>query len=210
MRIHFTCLIAVMMCLVVSPSAHATLWNESGDAGELPNNADIAIGSGPLTQINGTAVGLEDVDMYQILITDPNTFSAIGTGGLTYGPPRMFLFNSAGYGVAGYIDSTNTGVMITDAFVSSPGIYYLAYSAGSIPGASNLGSNELWFLNPYDVERAPDGPGAALPIADWSLMPLPFSLDSYTITLTGAAFVPEPGVLGLLMPAWMGVCLRRR
>ncbi|GAB4108261.1 MAG: hypothetical protein Kow00105_14750 [Phycisphaeraceae bacterium] len=210
MRIHFTCVITVIICIVVSSTVNATVWNESGDAGELPNTADVVSGSGTLTQINGTVPGPDDIDMYQILITDPNTFSATGTAGLTFGPPRMFLFNSAGYGVAGYIDSTNTGVMITDTFVSSPGIYYLAYSAGSIPGATNTGSNELWLLNPFDVERAPDGPGATLPIAGWSPMPVPYSPIGYTITLTGAAFVPEPGMLGLLIPALLGVCLRRR
>ena len=201
----------VIAGVLVAAQAGATTWWESADVGELLGTADAVVGVGALTQINGSFPGPDDVDMYLIQITDPNTFSASGTGGLPFGPPRMFLFDSAGVGVTGYFDSANIGATITNTFVTSPGLYYLAYSGYSHPLDAPTAGQALWATTPTDVERIPDGLAAANPVAGWSASIVPFNPVNCTITLTGASFIPEPiTVLLLATGAAIGLLLRRR
>lgn len=203
----FVC-VAVAVCAAVH--AQATVWNESTDAGDLVGTAEVITGSGPLTTINGVFPGPDDVDLYQIQITDPNTFSASGTGVLPFGPPKMFLFDATGIGVTGYDDSTNTGAAISSINVTNPGLYFLAYSGFSLPEDFTTFNNLIWLNGPQNIERVPDGSGAAAPLGSWSPAPVPFAPTNYAITLTGAAFVPEPGTAMLLL-AGMGIgAVRRR
>ena len=190
--------------------SYATVWNEASDAGNLPGTADIVAGTGALNQINGVFPGPNDIDMYLIRITDPNSFSATGTGGLPFGPPRIFLFDASGVGVAGYFDSSNTGAALSSTFVTSPGLYYLAYSGFSHPYDSTTLGVVLWQPSPADTERAPDGPAAANPVQDWSPSILPYGPTNYTINLTGAAYVPEPGAATIALLGVMAGVLRRR
>jgi len=173
--------------VVFSASTHATVWNEAGDAGGLPKTAQVVVGAGALNQINGHVTGPNDVEMYLIRVVNPAAFSASATAGLTFGPPSLLLFDAQGFGVTGYDDSTNTGAAISAANVNAAGLYFLAYSASALPFDAKF--NALWQDNPRDVERAPDGHGAANPIAFWGPTILPYALDEYTIALTGTRYV---------------------
>jgi hypothetical protein len=208
-------LLAAGALMLSASNASALTWDETtdggGDAGYLLSTVQATTGAGALTQITGDITTPEDVDMYLISITNASTFSATSTGGLTYGPPRLFLFDATGNGVSGYVDSTNTGAAISDTLVVTPGTYHLALSGFSYPLAA--GSQEIWVMpGTTDVERAPDGVAAASPLDDWSPSIVPFAVDSYTITLTGAALVPEPSSLALaaLMLLSLLGCGRRR
>lgn len=198
------------IALVWVSSAAATVWNEAGDAGHFTGTADVVAGSGPLNQINGVFPGPDDVDMFLIRITDPNAFSAIGTGAFPFGPPRMFLFDASGIGVAGYFDSTNGGAALSSANVSSAGLYYLAYSGFSYPEDNISSGQAIWLQTPTDIERVPDGVGAVNAVAGWSASIVPYAPTNYTINLTGAAYVPEPASGLLLVTLLAGVTRGRR
>lgn len=68
--------------------------------------------------------------MYAIWIPSATGFSAVSSGGFSIFSPTMFLFDATGYGVTGYIDGTNTGAALSDVFITSPGLYYLAIVGG--------------------------------------------------------------------------------
>ena len=209
-------LLPVILIVSLAATASATTWDETtdggGDAGELITSAQILSGTGPLTQITGIADGPYDNDVYAFHITNPTIFSASSTGGFTFGPPRLYLFDASGIGVAGYEDSTNTGASLSDQFVAASGLYYLALSPFSHP--RDVADLALWdTLGATDIERQPDGLGAANPLDDWSPSIVPVSFDTYTITLTGAGFssaVPEPAGLGLVGMALVALRRRRR
>ena len=193
--------------------AAAAVWDETtdggGDAGTLIATAQLPAGVGQLTQITGMIPGPEDVDLYALYIPNPAAFSAVSTDGFTYSTPRLFLFDATGLGVAGYIDSTNTGAALSSSLVTAPGVYYLALSGWSYP--ENAPSQNLW-TNPgvYDIERAPDGIAAAATLNDWTPSIVPVSFDDYTIDLTGATFVPEPMTLSLLAIGGIAMIRKRR
>lgn len=76
---------------------------------------------------------------------------------------------------------------ITNQFVTQAGDYYLAvtrYNRDPVDSGGAL----LWENQPFAVERAPDGPGAANPVFGWTgtIVAAP-----YTVALTGACF-PGP------------------
>ena len=197
---------------LVSVAAGAT-WDEAidggGDSGQLIGTAQVPTGVGPLSQITGVIPGPDDIDMYRLYIPNPGVFAAVSTGGLPFGPPKMFLFDASGLGVAGYDDSTNGGTALSGTFVTSPGVYNLALSGFSYPEDSL--NQPIWSITGLtDVERAPDGIGAANLLAGWSPSIVPFSPHGYTITLTGAAYVPEPAGALVLLLGFAGVVRRRR
>lgn len=192
--------------------ASAGIWDEAvnggGDAGNLITTGQITNGLGALTQINGTLPTKQDADLFQINITNEAAFTA-STVGLTTVDTRLYLFNSSGFGVT-FDDDAGTSAQstITSQFVTANGLYWLAISAYPLaPNGTNGGF--IWNSNPYNVERAPDGPGAAYALASWS-GGTTATAGSYGISLTGAEYaVPEPATLGLLaLP--LVVALRRR
>jgi hypothetical protein len=177
--------ILAALVLVLAVPALAQTWNEMGDAGDLPGTAQLTNCSGALTSIVG-ALAASDVDMYCITIVDPASFSATTCGGTT-ADTQIFLFDLAGLGVT-YDDDDPGGCglqsTITGAFVPGPEQYYLAvsrYNGDPVDSAGQL----LWLNTPYNVERVPDGPGAANPIAGWTTVST--STATYTIALTGVA-----------------------
>jgi len=195
--------------------ASAQNWDEAtdggGDAGELLGIAQVTSGGGSLTTITGVLPGPYDVDLYRILITSPTTFSASSTGDLTFGPPRLFLFDAAGLGVTGYSDSTNRGATLSSVNVSSTEVYYLAMSGFSYPEGNDGSNKAMWFPGgEADLERVPDGIGSGLPLNNWSPTIKPLGPTDYTITLQGAAYAPEPASLLLLGAGAAGLLAGRR
>lgn len=196
------------MAVFFAGSLQASIWYEAsgpfGEAGESLGSAHVVVGSGALTQIIGVNYGPDDADLYAIWISNPASFSAVSTGGISYGGgrPSLYLFDSAGYGVMGYVDWTNSGALLDNSglIFTSPGLYYLAFTSGgaSMKAPVDSVSNPIWTIV-YNWILPANGPGAANPLAGWSLTPLFYSPTEYTITLTGAAFVPEPATLLVLL-----------
>lgn len=205
----------------LASAAYAGTWDEAlgpgGDAGDLLPSAHVTTGPGSLDLING-AIDPDNgdfIDVYCIRITNPAAFTA-STVGLTAMDTQLFLFDSAGVGLAMSDDADaahggGSGIYqsaISGQFVPAAGIYYLAITPYDVdPGNSD--PNYIWADSPYNVERAPDGPGAANPVlAVWGGSA--FDAGTYGIALTGAEFhlTPEPASLVLLGLA--AFALRRR
>ncbi|MCW5765781.1 MAG: hypothetical protein KIT68_07380 [Phycisphaeraceae bacterium] len=178
-------------------------WNEAldggGDAGELPGSAQTPIGSGPLNRISGSIDTGESgaADMYRIRICNPSAFSA-STLNETNWDTQLFLFRDNGVGVLSEDNSaggniTTQSLLQNNAVVTNVGNYYLAISRfNSDP--RDAGNLALWTT---DDNLAPNGPGAANPIASWSGSTS--AAGTYAINLTGVcyydALAPTPPYL---------------
>jgi hypothetical protein len=165
----------------------ADRYVEAGDAGDLPTTASVAAGAGALNSIQGFLDGL-DADMYLIEICDEASFSATTVGGAGI-DTQLFLFTESGQGVAFNDDTSAAPVVrqsrVTTQFVNANGRYLLAVSEWD-RDAEDANFAEIWNDTDYYTERAPDGAGAANPVAGW------FGGDAggpYIITLTGACFI---------------------
>ncbi len=159
-------------------SASAQIWNEQGDAGDLPETAQ-STGSGSLTQIQGT-LDVNDVDMYAIYITDPGAFSASTVGGATW-DTQLFLFDANGVGVVAADDTGGLQSTInnTAGCITAPGLYYLAITRYN---KDPLGCNDggLWSTND---NNCPNGPEASSRVNSWTTST--GTAGAYTIFLTG-------------------------
>jgi len=197
----------------------AGLWTEIGDAGRLPGTAQVVLGVGPLDTIEGTYTEW-DQDMYKIYISDPAGFSAHAV--TANEDPQLFLFDAGGMGVYANFRWVARESRLPAGHLHSPtstGIYYLAileYDTDpySVEHTGDYDPSELIFPSTLDFEavEGPTAPGGGSPIVTWwggTGMP-PGNYD-YTITLTGAQYVPVPGavLLGILGLGLAGIKLRK-
>jgi hypothetical protein len=189
------------LCLSV-PSARADIWVEIGQAGDLPDTAQITSGVNPLDGIRGTLLSPTEVNLYAIKIVDPLHFSAstVGTQG-TLKDSYLFLLDQFGHGVYANDDadsSTKRSLLPAGSPLGpqAPGLYYLGIaSSGRNPvGGPN---NDLIFPDfPFTGVFGPTGPGGGSAITGYKGSGS--DSGSYTINLTGAApAVPEPSSLVL-------------
>jgi len=161
------------------------------DAGDLPANAEPADGqTGALNVIRGAIGATSDTDMYLINVCDAAAFSATTVGGTTI-DTQLFLFNLDGIGVAVNDDNPSGGLQstLTSTFVQGNGQYLLAitgYNRDPVDASGGL----LWLNTPFNVERAPDGPGAANAVSGWTGTS---GTGGYAIALTGACFAGPAG-----------------
>lgn len=190
----------------LSTSAPAGVWSEQGDAGELTPQA--TSGAGSLDSISGATSAGDYVDMFRIYISDPGSFSATTVGGASW-DTQLFLFDPDGRGVAHNDDSPSGGLQsrLTSALVTVAGEYWLAVSGYNRDPSSAMGL--IWANTPFNVERAPDGPGAPSALLSWS-GGSGDATGAYTITLTGASYAPTPGSLCLAALGTLLVSRRRR
>ncbi len=189
--------------------ASAQSWAEVGEAGDLPGTAQTPVGVGALTTITGNLLTTGDADMYLINIPNPGAgFEAKTSGNSTTIDTQLFLFDAAGMGVTHNDDDPLGTVLqsrISNAFVTTPGNYLLAISRYNRDPQSAGGL--IWANSPFNVERAPDGPGAGQPITSWVNTN---AGGDYQIDLRGANFVPEPASLTLLALGGLALIRRRR
>ncbi|MFZ4574096.1 MAG: DVUA0089 family protein [Phycisphaerales bacterium] len=196
--------IALGSLVALAGVANAQVWNEVGEAGDLPGSDQVVAGSGPLQIINGSLLA-DDVDMYRIRIDDPSLFLAQHTA--PNFDSQMWLFRPDGMGVSFRDDANGLRGAVSGAFVLSAGEYLLAIS-GWDRDAVDSNNAPLWLDTPFGTERAPDGAGAANPVAGWSgAVP---GRGNYEIALRGASFVPAPGALALVGLGGVMVGRRRR
>ncbi len=175
--------LALAATLMLAGSARAQVWNEAGDAGDLPATAQVTTGSGPLTTINGNLASPTDVDMYCVHVTDPAAFSACLQCVVIQGP-NLWVFDANGNGISAVTTCQAGCKLVTGATVTSAGTYYVAVAYDAIyPYA---GAGVMW--NPaYTTQRSPDGPGAAGVVSSWAGTPNPQPQNPYTITFYGGA-----------------------
>ncbi|MDQ2985147.1 MAG: PPC domain-containing protein [Armatimonadota bacterium] len=169
----------------------ASTWIEGagniGDATSLMPGQNTIGDTGSLKSIQGR-FQFDDVDVYKIKITDPQTFSATTVGLAGFLDTQIFIFDSTGRGVTHNDDDPLTNSIqstVTGQFVTAPGDYYLAITQYNRDPQS-AADRFLWNNAPFNAERQPDGPGAAEVWTKWTDEPL---LDGpYEIQLTGADF----------------------
>jgi hypothetical protein len=174
-------------------------WIEVGDAGDFFETCNITAGSGALTQIRGH-LDDDDTDMYAIQLCDPANFSATTVGPPTTAPyvydTQLFLFDANGLGVTvDDDDPQGTGGLrsrLSNAFTSSlsPGLFYLAVSQYNKDPVDSS-AQYIWQNTPFNVERAPDGPGAANPLSSWDTGSTGGGGGDYIITLTGSCYAQQ-------------------
>jgi len=164
-----------------------TIWQEQGDAADLPATAQIVEGAAPsaLAGIRGEVAAGGDPDMYRIQICNPSAFSAstVGTAGFD---TALFLFDAAGRGVSFSDDAGSVQSTITSQFVTGAGVYYIAIAGYDNDPLGAITSGEIWLDTPFGEERQPDGPAAAEVPGSWSGGG---ATGLYTIALTGACFI---------------------
>jgi hypothetical protein len=177
------------LCLTLI-EAPAGTWYEleptqgGADAGDALTTAQSPSAT---TAIVGTFTA-SDADIYAIDICDPSAFVAeVNTAGLSP-DTGLFLFDSNGLGVT-FNDDTpivplDLRSRITGTFITAPGTYFLAISRFDRDPV-DAGGLALWLDTPFAVERAPDGPGAANPLAAWAATTVAYPF--YEILLTGAS-----------------------
>jgi hypothetical protein len=206
----------------IGPVLSAT-WSETGDAGSLPATAQNAGGTpfAPLTAITGTLtlnLGISEADMYEIYINSPTTFSATTTGfspGVNNFDTQLFLFDLTGHGIYANDDDTTSGgpgstLPAGTAFMSSlpAGFYYILITGSGQFPADSLGRplfpNFTTGADPTGV-FGPTGTGGANAIAGYTGNST--EGGNYSIALTGAQVVPEPSIVGLMLPGIAGLLL---
>lgn len=192
--------------------AMAQSWAEIGDAGDIAvTNAQTVLGVGPLLSITGFSdATTEDKDVFAIWVNggafSANATSITATGGND--DTKLYLFDSAGLGVAGDDDSSTTGGTFDaglNGLVLPAGIYYLAITDYNyIP--TSVGGN----IFPGGNGVGPTGPGGASPHTGWSADSHETSWN-YRIDLEGASYiVPTPGAFLTLAGAGLVATRRRR
>ncbi|MBF2028063.1 MAG: filamentous hemagglutinin N-terminal domain-containing protein [Oscillatoriales cyanobacterium C42_A2020_001] len=169
---------------------------ETGDAGQLlPTAQNLTLQPGTfVTQISGTLDNSNDVDLYQIFLTDGGTFSASTVNGSTI-DTQLFLFRSDGTGVYAN-DDADTGFTLQSTLPANDpltprfaGPYYLAISSfNNDPISTGL------MFQPGGGTVGTTLEGAFNPLSDWTNSGFG-SPGSYTIFLTGTGVAVPNRVL---------------
>lgn len=208
--------------LAATSVAQAQVHNEVGDAGMFAGTAQATTGAGALTTINGSldSNGVDFSDFYIIDIKDPLTFSANTFASTGMGDTVLYLFDLAGNGIAKNDDQASGIDFLSElpagnALYSglTPGQYIIGITPYGIAPAWNSPVTVAGDLNfPITPFTATVGPNAgAGPVIDYGAFAAgPYDTGAYTITLTGASFVPTPGALALLGMGGLLVSRRRR
>ncbi|MBX3381361.1 MAG: hypothetical protein KF805_14795, partial [Phycisphaeraceae bacterium] len=198
--------IIVLATLAIGASpARAQVWDEQtnggGDAGKLPTDPQITVGTGSLTNIGGAIDNPDvDIDMYCIRITDKATFTATFNESVdSLKRYALWLFDAGGKSIAHAEDATFPySVQIDGTHVPGPGVYFVAIAVYNF--SPRDGGNTPLFPPITNGQTA--GNPVAGPIASW------FGSGccgggSYAIKLTGATYhMPPTNGGGGTGPCW--------
>ncbi len=226
MRLKFAIPMAIAAAsLSLVATSRAVVYAEGpADAGDLPATAQIVSGQPagtPLTGITGALTltnGISEADMFEISITGTTGFSASTTAfvaGSNNFDTQLFLFDSAGKGVAANDDAASGGSQssLTPGTLV-PGLYYLLIDGSGRYPVSSKGA--LIFPNLTDGTTDPTGTyGPNSPTA----VIAGYTGNSneggkYSIAITGAQFVPavvpEPGSVAAVLAGVAGLAFLAR
>ena len=201
-------------------------WIEDGDAGSTLDTAQDITPVGEINTIAGTLGGMDQEDVYKLVIADGDDISAPVQFGLNLGNgsegfnPSLWLFDSEGFGVLGNDDDPILGGpdarLITPStdgvtLLLPPGIYFLAVTeSGNVPlsfrASSEAGEGvfeEIFSFESVTEVSGPDGIGADNPLSAWTG-------GQGTEGGYGVVITPAPGSVALLACAGLGLTRRRR
>jgi hypothetical protein len=214
---------SVLACAVgalLAASAHAQVWIETTDAGDMPGTSQTATGAGALTDIFGTVSVNSDADIFRIYIANPAAFSATtDTAPGTMADTTLYLFNLDGTGIAKNDDVSGANYLSVmpagDVAYSSlaPGEYLLAvggfaFSPYYVNPPATL-SDLIFDVNTFTGVVGPQAGATGMPILGWANVGM-YSSGTYHVSLTGAELVPAPTSLALLGLGGLLVSRRRR
>ena len=168
--------------LLAATGARAQVWNETGDAGSLIATAQITLGAGGISTINGNLAVPTDVDVYCVLLhaTPPAGTFLMALNCFAFHGPGIWLFNSAGVGIATNLVCSAGNKTLLAPNVSLPaGNYYVAVAHDGVEPQSAGGA--IWLSN-VNAQHAPDGPGAAGALIGWAGTPNVQLPNPYTLT----------------------------
>ncbi len=214
-------------CLSSTGQIHAAAYTENGDAGDLPNTAQVVAGTAgtPLTLLSGALTltgGLSDSDMFQIYVSSPSTFSASLTGffpGFNNFDSQLLIFNAAGQGIQANDDDPATGAQQSslptgNTLMSSQnaGLFYLLVSGSGRYATTTSGS--LIFPNFTDGTTDPTnvyGPNTTSNVVG-GYTGSSNEGGAYRVNLNGAQFVvvPEPSTWAFVLGGGAGLALVTR
>jgi hypothetical protein len=186
--------------LLLTPPAQAASWIEFFDAGETLETAQAPGGGGPWDFIDAfledLGGGVDDVDLWKILVVDPDAFSVSVSADLSEdNDAAMWLFDSDGFIVGG----ENFPNIFPGFDDRAPGDCELPSSPclpEFFPGDFAGGEPGIYYLGFSLFATAPVvGPG--LPLSGWDRDPFPFQTGSYDLTMTGVNFIPIPAAAWL-------------
>lgn len=182
--------IVLLALAAFAAPALAQVWNESGDAGDLPWTVQSPAGLYALNQINGSLQFDSDVDLYCIEVLNPALFSASLQCAVA-ADPSIWIFHFTGQGVT-HNDVCAGGGKTIPTGILGVGTFYVAVAPFGRQAASIGG--DMWQNALFTGPRAPDGPGAANNLSSWSGSPAA-GVVPYTINFTGASYcgtaIPE-------------------
>jgi RHS repeat-associated protein len=200
--------VAALSLAIVTPAFSQT-WVEVGDAGSLPDQAQIAEGGGSLAAISGNLGPGDLEDMYLILINDPNNFEAttdnlVIPGGAADFDTQLFLFTDFGQGLLANDECffgcpNNHSHLLPNATdgtgqnIPNPGLYFVVITPFDSDPLGFNGVNDLPIFNQFNNNEVsgPDGPGGFDPLSAWTgNLQTPLNTGSYAIALNGAEFIP--------------------
>lgn len=176
--------IAAALLLAVAAPALAQVWNEAGDAGDVPWTVQSPAGLYALNQINGSLQFDSDVDLYCIEVLNPALFSA-SLQCTVAADPSIWIFRWTGLGVAHNDVCAFSGKTIP-AGMFGVGTYYVAVAPFGRQ-AQSAGS-DMWQNALFTGPRVPDGPGAAGNLSGWGGAVAIPGVINYTINFTGASY----------------------
>jgi hypothetical protein len=195
-------LLRILPPLALGAALTAQSWTEA-NAGHLPLTAETTVGTGPLQRIDGSLTGNTDIDMYLIHVDDPTTFRCTTVGGATW-DTTLWMFHRDGRGIAFQEDDMGLQSTLTGQFLGGPGYVLIAITAWD-NDPLDVANQQLWQDTPWNVERQPDGPGAANPVNQWDLLVPPSNPGGpYSMFLSGASFAASSS-LNLPAVAWAWV-----
>jgi len=179
----FTVLAAACALFAAAPT-FAQVWNEAGDAGDVPWTVQAPIGLYALNQINGSLQFDADVDLYCIEVLNPPAFSA-SLQCLMAADPSIWIFHFTGQGVTHNDVCAGGGKTIPTGIVGF-GTYYVAVAPFGRQAQSSGG--DIWQNALFTGPRAPDGPGVGNNLIGWSGAVAIPGVVPYTINFTGASY----------------------